>query len=126
MPPAQRKPNFNLAQQIKDGLEKKQAEREQQDQLAELVKPRIQELGVPGMPSGTIHWVWDGLVGCSIDAYYRPANEESTPKYDVQIQFDDDSPLVLDSEAAKNIGAALLSAHLWESVWQQHAGEFLA
>jgi hypothetical protein len=96
------------------------------NELAQLTKPNSQEIGVPGMSSNTIHWVWGGLPRCTVEAYYRPATDERTPEYSVHLELDDDGPLEFSANQARDVGAALLSAYQWESVWQQHAGEFLA
>jgi hypothetical protein len=78
-------------------------------------KPDSQDIG-----EEEISWKWEFPVNVIVAVYSK-----ITGRYHIGLSCNN-LDTELSSDEAKSLGLALLSAHQWETVWQQHAGEFLA
>jgi hypothetical protein len=75
-----------------------------------------------------IEWTWNAGEVNFVSVYYTEDTAMGKAgTYAVDITGDLDNLIdVLTPTEARQLGQALLSAALWENVWQQHVGEYLA
>jgi hypothetical protein len=117
-----------FAEALKQAAEKmrekqaEQAKQASQDSLV-LAKPDSQE-----MVDGALKWIWRTDVGRITAMYFQKnMNDRTAGEYVIELLFEVASDyFVYTPEQSKMLAVALYSAYVWENIWQQHAGEFLA
>jgi hypothetical protein len=119
-------------QPLKEAAEKRaaaaaQAEQAESDETQSdsmtLLKPELQNI-----LDKKIEWTWTTNFAVVAAYYYTDNDRLLAGSYDIELhlRYGEDDAVYISADESRHLAVALFSAARWESVWQQHVGEYLA